>query len=252
MISLRPAGQHAALRRAAAAHGARLLALSPWTLAIHDDAATRRCLRAALACTTLVATSPNAVRAADALQPLRARRGQRWLAVGDGTARALARAGIADVVTPGRMDSEGLLALPELRAVVDVGLLTAPGGRDLIEAELRRRGARVARADVYARVAIRPASRSVAALRALRAPAWLALSSGEALACVLAELPADAAATLRRARVAAASGRLAEFARTHGYTDIVVAAGASPRDLLAAMAGASASMRGIARPGPTA
>jgi len=240
VISLRPAAQHAALRRAAERHGARLLALSPWTIAVRDDAEARQRLDAALACALVLATSPNAVRAAAALRPLHARRGQHWLAVGDGTARALARAGIAHVVVPERMDSDGLLALPALRELRDrdVGLLTAPGGRGMLEPELQRRGARVVRADVYGRVPAALSPRSVSALRALRAPAWLALSSGDALACVLAQLPADAAVVLRRARVAAASARLAEVAHAHGFTDSVVAASARPRDLFAAMAGA--------------
>lgn len=253
VISLRPAGQHEALRRAAIARGARLLALSPWRIAINEDPATRDRVRAALACAMVVATSPNAVSAAAALRPLRARRGQQWLAVGEGTARALARAGIAQAALPARMDSEGLLALPALHDLrdCDVGLLTAPGGRGLIEAELRRRAARVVRADVYARVPIALASKSIAALRVLRAPAWLALSSGEALACVLAQLQPEAAAALRRARVAAASARLAQVAREQGFDEVVVAASARPRDLVAAMAAdASASMRGIASPGP--
>jgi uroporphyrinogen-III synthase len=50
VISLRPAGQHEPLRRAAARHGARVLALSPWRLAPRDDAATRAALETALAC----------------------------------------------------------------------------------------------------------------------------------------------------------------------------------------------------------
>ena len=256
MISLRPSGQHDALRRAAAVHGARVLALSPWTLAARDDAASRRALGAALACARVLATSPNAVRAAAALQPLHARRGQQWLAVGAGTARALARAGIAEVAAPARMDSEGLLALPALQELrgIEVGLLTAPGGRDVIEPALLQRGARVLRADVYARVPRALSSRSLAALGALQAPAWLALSSGEALEQVLAQLPADAAAVLRRARVVAASARLAELARVHRFADVAIAASARPRDLLAAIvADASASMRGIAAiPGRTA
>ena len=253
MISLRPAGQHDALRRAAAAHGARLLALSPWRIVACDDAAARRDLNAALDCAIVIATSPNAVRRAAALRPLRARRGQHWLAVGDGTARALARAGISQVAAPVRMDSEGLLALPALHEAreLDVGMLTAPGGRGAIEAELQRRGARIVRADVYARRPVALPARSVSALRGMRAPAWLALSSGEALASVLAQLPADAASVLRRARVAAASVRLAELAQAQGFADVAIAASARPRDLLATMAGdASASMRGIASPGP--
>jgi uroporphyrinogen-III synthase len=319
VISLRPAGQHEALRRAATRHGARVLALSPWRLAPRDDAATRAALEAALACAKLVVTSPTAVRAAAALQPLRHLPGQAWFAVGDATAQALARAGVAGVLAPRgvdgaradraldvdaplddtrrdgarigsmrmagaqadairngsglfgtagidsipghgiagrstptdsvRMDSEGLLALPGLQDVrgTAIGLLTAPGGRGVIERALDERGARLLRADVYARDPIAFNRRALDALRALRAPAWLALSSGEALARTLAQLPEDAAARLRAARVVAASPRLAQLARELGFTGVVVAASAQPRDLVATIAReASASMRGIA------
>ena len=236
MISLRPRGQHAALRRAAAAYGARVLALSPLRIEQRDDAVIRAALRAALAAQQVVFTSPNAVRATTALQRLRHRRGQTWLAVGEGTATALRHAGIAAVVTPLRMDSDGLLALPELHGVrgQTIGLITAPGGRDRLAPALRARGARVLRVDVYARIAIAPSPRAVAAVRALDAPLLLALSSGEALESLLAALPGDALAMLRRARVLAASARLAELARAHGFADIVIAASARPRDLLAA------------------
>jgi len=69
---------------------------------------------------------------------------------------------------------------------------------------------------------------------------------------VLAQLPSGAVEALRRARVAAASARLADLARAQGFSDVVVATSARPRDLVAAMAGeASASMRGIASPVPS-
>ena len=238
MISLRPVGAHAAIRRAAAAHGARVLALSPLKLVLRDDAATRRDLRTALACARVVFTSPVAVRAALTLQPLRARRGQAWFAVGAGTAAALHRAGITEVLAPQRMDSEGLLALPGLCDVggTRVGIVTAPGGRDRIVPALRDRGAQMVRADVYARVAVPLSPRAVAALRTLDAPIWLALSSGEALEWVLGALPIDALAILRRARVIAASARLAALAQTHGFADVTIAASAQPRDLLTAAA----------------
>jgi uroporphyrinogen-III synthase len=243
VISTRPVGGHNAVRRAAARHGARVLALSPWKLARRDDDATRAALRAALAAPRVVATSPAAVAAARALQPLRRRRGQQWLAVGAGTAAALRRAGIDDVVAPERMDSEGLLALPALRGVrgVDVGLLTAPGGRGAIVPALRRRGARVLRADVYERVPVAPSPRAVAALRALDAPAWLLAGSGEALAHLLRVLPDDAAAVLRRARIVVASERLAVLAREAGFARVVVAASARPADLVEAAARAAAA-----------
>ena len=47
LISLRPSGQHDGLRRAAARHGARTVALSPWRLQPRDDASTRDQLRQA-------------------------------------------------------------------------------------------------------------------------------------------------------------------------------------------------------------
>lgn len=236
VISLRPVGQHGPLRRAAAAHGARVLALSPWTVHALDDDATRQALGAALAAECVLFSSPAAVRAASILQPLVARAGQRWCAVGAGSAAALRRVGIAGVIAPARMDSDGLLALPVLDDVHGrtLGLVTAAAGRDRIAPTLRQRGARVLRANVYARIAIAPSPRAVAALRALQAPAWLLLSSGGALEHVLATLPADAAARLRRARVVAASARLAQLARAQGFAAGVVAASALPRDLVAA------------------
>lgn len=238
VISLRPLGQHAGLRRAAATHGARLLALSPLRIETRADNATRVAVRAALAADVVVFTSPNAVRAAAALQALQPRRGQPWLAAGAGTAAALRRAGVAGVASPSRMDSDGLLALPALHDVAGrtLGLVTAPGGRDRLAPALRARGATVLRADAYARVVIAPPPRALARLRALDAPLLLALSSGEALASLLAVIPDDVRAILQRARVLAASERLASFARTRGFGDVVVAASARPRDLLAAAA----------------
>jgi len=237
VISLRPRGQHAALRSAAARHGARVLALSPVRIDIRGDATTRARLREALASPVVVFTSPNAVRGARALQPLRARRGQAWLAVGEGTAAALRRAGIATPVAPARMDSTGLLELPRLQAIDGrrVGLVTAPGGRDRIAPVLDARGAKVLRADVYERIAITPRADAIARLRTLRAP-WLLLSSGEALEQLLAALPADAARRLRRARLVAASPRLATLARRLGFAPVATAASARPRDLLDAAA----------------
>lgn len=222
-----------------------MLALSPWKLVLRDDDATRADLRAALAAGRVLATSPAAVRAANALRPLRRRAGQQWFAVGAGTAAALRRAGVDEVAAPARMDSEGLLALPGLRGVrgSDIGMLTAPGGRGRIAPALQRRGARVLRADVYERVPVASSPRAIATLRRFDAPAWLLLSSGEALAYLLDALPMEAIAALRRARVVAASERLAGLARERDFAGIVTAASALPRDLLDAAARAAQASR---------
>lgn len=238
VISLRPRGEHAALRRAAGRLGAGLIALSPWQLRDRDDDATRDALRNALAAPRVMVTSPAAVRAAARLQPLRARPGQSWFAVGAGSAAALRRAGIDEVFAPTRMDSEGLLDLPGLQRIQGstLGLLTAPGGRGALPPALQARGARVVRADVYERVPIAPSPRAIAALRAPAAPLVLALSSGEALQRVLAQLPTDTLARLRTAKVVAASERLADLARGLGFGGgILIAHGPRPRDFIAAL-----------------
>ncbi|WP_229814857.1 uroporphyrinogen-III synthase [Vulcaniibacterium thermophilum] len=239
VISLRPQGEHGALRRAAARVGARTVALSPWKLVPLEDAHARAALEAALAAPRVVFTSPAAVRAAARLAALRRRRAQAWCAVGAGTAAALRRAGLEPVAVPERMDSEGLLALPELRDVrgIAVGLVTAPGGRDAIAPALRARGAQVRRADVYRRLPLPPSPRTLARLRALDAPAVLVASSGEALERTMQALPADLAARLRAGPLVVASARLAERARALGFADIRLARGPRPADLVAAAAG---------------
>lgn len=242
VISLRPVGAHDAMRRAAAAGGARVLALSPWRLQAREDAKTRARLVAALGASAIViATSPMAVRAAAALQPLQRRAGQRWIAVGESTAAALRRARIDDVTAPTRMDSEGLLALSELADVhgSTIVLLTAPGGRALLAPALSTRGAELHRVDLYDRRPVVLSRARIEALQRLDAPAWLAVSSGGALDAMLAQLPQPALTALRGARVVAASERLARHAVDAGFADPVVASDARPAALLRAAAEAA-------------
>ncbi len=236
VVSMRPTGDHAAMRRAASDLGLRTVALSPWRIAPRDDPATRAALREALAADAVIVTSPAAARAAASLRALRPRRGQRWYAIGTGTAAALRRAGVAGVEIPDRTDSEGLLALPGLMDAAGrrIGLLTAPGGRDRIAPTLIARGATVLRADVYAREPLIPNAATWARLRAVAGPWCVPLSSGEALQYAFAVAPADIAERLRSARVAAASARLAQIARALGCADVRLADGPRPRRLLAA------------------
>ena len=238
VISLRPRGQHAPMRRAAARRGGAVIALSPWALQLRDDDATRAELDAALAAPRVLVTSPAAVRAASALRPLCERDGQRWFAVGAGTAATLRRAGVGTVAAPTRMDSEGLLALPDLQRFNGdaIGLLTAPGGRGTLVPALRARGAEVRRADVYQRVPLPPAPRALLALRGLSRPAAIALSSGEALQLLLATVPDDVAARLRALPLVGASDRLLDLAATLGFEHRHRAADARPATLVEAVA----------------
>ena len=242
VLSLRPRGQHASLRAAAARSGARTLALSPFAIEPRDDAATRSALARALASDRVLYTSPNAVAAAAALRSLKPRRGQAVLAVGSGTRRALRRHGI-DAQAPQRMDSEGLLAMPQLAEVGGrrIGLVTGIGGRGMLAPALRARGAEVLRADVYARLPLSPAPAALGKLRdALADPArvLLALGSGEALEALLAGLPQAMRKPFARIAVVAASERLADAARDAGFRRIAIASDARPAALLRAAADA--------------
>lgn len=80
------------------------------------------------------------------------------IAVGIGTARALAEMGVTDCLVPDqRFDSEGLLALPECSAPAirnkNVLIFQGEGGRDLIAQTLLERGARLLRVPTYRRAA---------------------------------------------------------------------------------------------------
>ena len=224
------------MRRAARRHGAGLLALSPWRIRRCDDDATRAALRDALACPLVVFTSPAAVSEAHALQPLQARAGQTWLAVGSGTAAALRRAGIGHVAYPQRMDSEGLLSLSELAGIRGrrLGFVTAPDGRNLLVPTLEARGAEVHRAEVYRRESVPLGTRALHTLATLRSPACLLVSSGGALQEVLAQLPDALAARLKAMPVVAASERLGDAARGAGFARIVLADGPRPTQLMKA------------------
>ena len=236
LISMRPQGQHDTLRSAAARLGARTLALSPWRLQMRTDEATREQLNAAREYDRLVFTSPAAAEAAARLLPLAELRAGSLIAVGEGTARALRRRGATSVQAPTRMDSEGLLALPAMQHLhgLRVALVTAPGGRGVIAAQVRERGANLHRIDVYERVPLPVSKTTIARLQALPTPYVVAISSGEALQTVLPYLPPDLLQQWQRAAAVAASARLADLATELGFRNISVAAGPLPAQLASA------------------
>ncbi|HDS1650303.1 uroporphyrinogen-III synthase [Stenotrophomonas maltophilia] len=236
LISLRPQGQHAALRRAVAGLGGQLVALSPWRLQRLQGPAVVRQLQRALNCDRVVFTSPAAVTAAAALLPLRPAQHSPWLTVGEGTTRALQAHGISEVHAPQRMDSEGLLALPVLAAVkgLRIGLVTAPGGRGLIAARLQAAGASIERADVYRRQPLRLSPRALARLGQCSAPWLMAVSSGEALQRVWEQLSPQWQQRLQaHATALVASERLGAQAQALGLR-VVRSAGPTTPQLIAA------------------
>lgn len=236
VISLRPLNQHAGVRRAATRLGARAFAVSTLQLQALD---AKPALRAALACPRVLVSSPAAVRAANAQISIGPRRGQRWYAVGAGSAAALARCGVHDVRIPLHgSDSEALLVHPELQQVRGqaIGLLTAPGGRGLIASRLQSRGATLHVADVYRRIphAIPPAR--LRALADLPACSAVLMTSSEAFDPFWAALTPAMRKQVARRPCVVASDRLATKARSLGFKTVLRAADARPASLLDALA----------------
>ena len=236
MISLRPSGEHGPVRRQAERFGARTFALS--TLRLVPQPAGEA-LAQALRCPLVIATSPAAVRFAQAQRDLRQRAGQQWFAPGGGTAAALRRAGIGQVQSPDRgAGAEPLLARAALQSLAGrrVGLLTAPGGRELLPDTLRERGAQLVSAQVYRREPLRPTSARLRALAALPARSALLVSSGEALASLWDSLDQRGREVLRTRPCVVSSPRLAAQARRLGLREPLRAPDAGPEHLLTALA----------------
>jgi len=236
VVITRPAGTARAMARRVRALGGVPRLLPGMSLRAMPAAAARAAWQEAQRCPLIVFTSPAAVRYALALAPLQSR--ARLLGVGRGTRDALHRAGHADAQSP-RSDaqrSEGLLAHPWLQSVGGkrVALVTAPGGRGLIEQGLDALGAQLVRAEVYCRVPPRLTRRHEAMLQALPSGSPLLLTSAQALDYLLATLSAPGADALRRCRAVVSSARLERHARAAGFHRIIRATSPAGADLLEA------------------
>ena len=145
------------------------------------------------------------------------------LAPGPGTAAALAATGITEARIPASTyDSEGLLALPELRDVAGrrIVIFRGEGGRGDLGQTLLARGARVTYAECYRRAA--PATGAVGlseVLREGRAQA-LTLTSSEGLDNLCALLDGNDLRRLELLPAFVPHPRIAEHARRLGFVPV--------------------------------
>lgn len=174
--------------------------------------------------------SPTAVH--KAMNLIRARRALparlRVAAVGKGSARELARVGVADVLAPpGRADSEALLALPELADMAGrrVVIFRGEGGRELLGDTLVARGALIEYAECYRRA--RPAGHADAMLRAWARNelAAVTVTSSEGLHNLYDMVGKLGQQWLRRTPLFVSHPRIAEAARALGLAEVVLAEG---------------------------
>lgn len=170
------------------------------------------------------------------------------LAIGEGTADELSRAGFENVEhVTGRSDSEALLQLPVLQEYAirnnKVLIFRGEGGREVLAGALRKRGASVDYAEVYRRVA--PVYSEAEIDRAFRpgAPDIVIITSYEGLKNLLGMLSSEWRERLLQSQLVTIGERLAGQAREEGFHKCPVVAGqATDAGLLAAVlenAGAS-------------
>jgi uroporphyrinogen-III synthase len=236
VISIRPLNQHGGVRRSASKFGATTFAISTLRQQPLDAGPA---LRQALACSRVLVTSPAAARLAAAQTALRKRSGQQWFALGLGTATALRRHGVSEVLLPARgSDSESLLALEQLQAVRGsrIGLITAPGGRGLLASELQARGAMVITANVYRRQPLPLSAKRLHALAALPPSTALLVTSGEAFDLLWQGLDARARRHLLHRPCVTVSARLTAKLRVLGFTTVLRSSDTRPAKLLATLA----------------
>lgn len=162
--------------------------------------------------------------------------GPRFYAVGTGTARVLHDGlGVRVHLPPAEHGdtSEALLRLPSLQHLDDqrVLLVAGEGGRTLLADSLAQRGARLTRLALYRRVLVTPAG-AVSDRLAQGDFCALVVTSGE----LLEHLAGWCSKAALNQPLIVSSQRLATLAHTLGYLRPLVAQGATPAALTAAVA----------------
>ncbi len=252
VLVTRPAAQAehlAALIEQAGGEAIRFPALE--IAAPRDTAALNRVLAGVAQAHLAIFISPNAV--THGLAHLRTRGGLpshlTVAAIGRGTAKALAQAGIGEVVVPADgSDSEALLALPPLNDVAGkrIVIFRGEGGRELLGDALRARGAEVAYAECYRRA--RPATDAapLAARLAAGDIDIVTVTSVETLHNLRDMLAVPARERLRRLPIVVVGQRQAEACRALGWShEPVIARDASDEAILAALKAWRASQNSL-------
>lgn len=151
--------------------------------------------------------------------------------VGLGSAKALRELGVKDVIVPdGRFDSEGLLAHPELQAIDGwrVMIFRGDGGRELLGDTLKARGATVEYVTCYLR------SKPQHPVDNLLNADVITVTSSEAFGYLWQMLDVQGQNKLRETPLFVPHPRIAELARSQGWSDVHLT-GAGDDGLLSAL-----------------
>ena len=197
---------------------------------------------------TVIFISANAVRlAADLIDqywpqlPLQIN----WLAVGSATANALHQllpdAAIVSNGNSAAMDSDTLLALPELQQLTGKRVLICrgEGGRELLATTLQQRGAQIDHAELYRREIPVYSQSEIESIIYKSAASAMLISSGEALInlVTLTRIDNEPHSKLINLPIVLPSQRVAALASQLGFTNVRVAANATDAAMMAVLTG---------------
>ncbi len=162
--------------------------------------------------------------------------GINWYGVGRSSADLLLEFGI-QAIYPEQMDSEGLLALPQLASVAGhkVLLVKGEGGRDYIRAQLQARGAQVDSLETYRRQPAMHDRGPFSALFTSGTVDTVLVSSGEGLDNMVSLLGPNAVEILAEATLVVPGPRVAELAAEMGLAKLLVAENATDAAMLRAL-----------------
>jgi len=163
--------------------------------------------------------------------------GIRWYAIGRATAQQLASYGIDAVEGFDAMNSETLLANPQLQTVAGAHILIVRGigGRETLAHTLRERGAQVDYCEVYERFAAHYAAPQLQSFF-IGGDCAIIANSGETLLALLAQADAEQQRdVLLQTPVIVPGERVAQLANEKGFERVVTAKNASADATIAAL-----------------
>jgi uroporphyrinogen-III synthase len=254
VLMTRPAGQAAELCALIESAGGRALHLPLLEIVpVEDNRAAAELLGRRDFWDWLIFVSANAVRFALPMVDWAGERSPRTriAAVGEATAKALAKAGIrVDLIPKPQFNSESLLADSAMADVAGQRILVVRGvgGREHLAAVLKQRGAETAYAELYRRVP--PAADAGAVIDLWRRGGVDAavVTSGEALAHLMELLGEAGAEFACHTPLAVIGARIAELARERGWRRVAAAEQAGDEGLVEALV--RLHRDGKAEPGP--
>lgn len=242
ILVTRPEGQAAELLAAMQQHGLRgihqpMLALHPLTALSRPQ---RQYVLDLDSYQHVIFISANAVRyglaCIDDVWP-QLPTGIHWYAIGVATARLLSERGLQPLSPAQKMDSEGLLALPELMQVKDhrVLIIKGEGGRQTLREVLTARGAQVDELACYQRKCPDLPAGKLAQILNEQQVGTVLISSAEGLSNMLTLLSDTENTKFKNIGLIVPSPRVAAVAQQAGFTNIITAANASDHAMLEAL-----------------